>query len=118
MNNENSTNGDIGKAAMEIIIHAGDARMLITEALEAIAKQDFDLYEKKLAEAHKEMKIAHGIQTDIIQGENSLEETEYLLLFTHAQDTLMTIASELNITKQMYKIFKGYEERISALEEK
>ena len=35
------------------------------------------------------------------------EEREYSLLFAHAQDTLMTIYSEINIAKQLLKIFKS-----------
>ena len=58
------------------------------------------------------------MQTDAIQGETRGEESEYSLLFAHAQDTLMTIYSEINIAKQLLKIFKSYEARIAALEEK
>lgn len=43
-------------------------------------------------------------------------KSEYSLLFAHAQDTLMTIYSEINIAKQLLKIFKAYETRIAALE--
>ena len=53
------------------------------------------------------------------ESENSLslsEKSEYSLLFAHAQDTLMTIYSEINIAKQLLKIFKAYETRIAALE--
>ena len=51
-----------------------------------------------------------------IQGETRGEESEYSLLFAHAQDTLMTIYSEINIAKQLLKIFKSYDARIAALE--
>ena len=56
------------------------------------------------------------VQTDAIQGETRGDEAEYSLLFAHAQDTLMTIYSEINIAKQLLKIFSAYEKRISALE--
>ena len=72
----------------------------------------------KLKVSHEKITAAHKVQTDAIQGETRGEESEYSLLFAHAQDTLMTIYSEINIAKQLLKIFKSYEARIAALEEK
>lgn len=46
------------------------------------------------------------------------ETQTYSLLFAHAQDTLMTVYSEIHMTKQLLQIFEGYEQRIRALEEK
>ena len=79
------------QSAMEIILNAGDARLKNKEALEAVAQGD-------LAAAHEKM--------------------EYSLLFTHAQDTLMTINSEITITKQLVSVFEAYDARIAALEAK
>ena len=96
-------------AAMSIIISAGDARLLCRDALNAIAEQNFAL-------ANEKMKEANRVQTDAIQGETRGEKQEYTLLFAHAQDTLMTIYSEINIAKQMLKIFESWEKRFEALE--
>lgn len=106
------------ESAMQIILHAGDARIACMQALNAIASSDFELAQMKLKDAQKDITNAHRIQTDAIQDETRGEEGEYSLLFTHAQDTLMTIYSEINIAKQMIKIFKAYEARIAALEDK
>lgn len=103
-------------AAMEIILNAGDARLHIAEAIGAMAENHFELASEKLKLAQKEMSKAHGIQTDMIQGEARGEKLDYSLLFSHAQDTLMTINSELNLTKQMYKVFEAFEARIGKLE--
>ena len=111
-------NEETVKNAMQIILHAGDARLKCKEALDLVAKFDFENAELKLKEAYKEITKAHKVQTDAIQGETRGEESEYSLLFAHAQDTLMTIYSELNIAKQMIMIFKNYESRIQNLEEK
>lgn len=104
------------EAAMSIILNAGDARVDCKQALDAISQGDFAKAEAKLKESNKKITIAHKVQTDAIQGETRGEESEYSLLFAHAQDTLMTIYSEINIAKQMLKIFKAYEKRIAALE--
>jgi len=106
------------QSAMEIILHAGDARLQVKLALDHIAKQDFDQAKACMANAADEIRIAHRVQTDAIQGEAQGIKTEYSLLFAHAQDTLMTIYSEINIAKQMTQIFENYEARISALEAK
>ncbi len=106
------------QSAMAIILHAGDARVACKEALDAIAVADLDTAEEKMKVAHEEITEAHKVQTDAIQAETRGESSEYSLLFAHAQDTLMTIYSEINIAKQLIKIFRNYEERLSALENK
>lgn len=105
-------------AAMAIILAAGDARVKCKEALTAISVYDFDEAKAKLREAQTKITEAHKVQTDAIQGETRGEPSEYSLLFAHAQDTLMTIYSEINIAKQMIKIFESYEQRIARLENK
>lgn len=104
------------QAAMSIILNAGDARVLCKEALDAIAAFDLKTAEEKIKESQAKITEAHRVQTDAIQGETRGEKREYSLLFAHAQDTLMTIYSEINIAKQMIKIFEAYEIRIAALE--
>lgn len=104
--------------AMGIIMHAGDARLLCKEALDAIAAFNFEKASEKMARANKEIAEAHRIQTDAIQGEANGEKKEYCVLFAHAQDTLMTIYSEINIANQLIKIAKSYEKRIKRLEER
>lgn len=106
----------IVQSAMEIIMHAGDARLKCKEALNEISKFDIEGAKKKLKEAQAEIIEAHKVQTDAIQGETRGEKTEYTLLFAHAQDTLMTIYSEINIAKQLIGIFDAYEVRLQALE--
>ena len=49
---------------------------------------------------------AHNAQTSVIQSQVSGENVEYSLLFIHAQDTLMTITTELRMTKKMMPIFQ------------
>ncbi len=103
--------------AMGIIIHAGDARLFCKEALDALTDFDFERAAGKMTEAGREIAKAHRIQTDAIQGEADGEKKEYSVLFAHAQDTLMTIYSEINIANQLIKIAKSYEERLRRLEE-
>jgi|SRR5690625_4757345 len=105
------------QVSMNIILHAGNAREQIMEVFERISENDFKQAKTILEEANENIKTAHRAQTDIIQGEARGNKQESSLLFAHAQDTLMTIKSEWNIANKLIKVFKGYDERISAIEE-
>ena len=98
---------NINEVAMEVILHAGDGRMKVDEALEKIAMFDFEYADKLLKEAKQEILKAHSAQTKVIQAQASGEEFEYSLLFIHAQDTIMTINTELRMVQKMEPIFKA-----------
>lgn len=109
-------NEEITKAAMEIILHAGDARLLIHKALLAIADNDYGKASENLKSAKRKLVEAHEVHTIMIQSEARGVSIEYSLLFTHAQDTLMTINSELTLCKELFKVFESLNERIIKLE--
>ena len=102
----------MGKA-MDIIMSSGDARLHASKAMDHIAKGELDEADKLQAEAH-------NVQTEMIQGDirGGDEKMGYYVLFAHAQDTLMTIQVEINMTKSMLKIAKNYEKRLADLEAK
>ena len=97
---------DINCVAMEVILNAGDGRQLVDEALEALATLDFEKAEDLLKKAEEKVLAAHKAQTKVVQAQVSGEEMEYSLLFIHAQDTVMTINTELRLTQKMLPIFK------------
>ena len=97
--------------AMQIILHAEDARVKVTEGLQEAKRFDFEKAEALMEEAEKAFVLAHKAQTEIIQNEASGESYEFSLLFAHAQDTLMTIHSELRMAKEMVDILKIIEEK-------
>lgn len=104
--------------AMKIIMSAGDARVCNQKALDALAEFDIEKAKELIKEANMHITEAHKVQTDAIQGETRGEKAEYSLLFAHAQDTLMTIYSEINIAKQLIKIIETVNKRIETLENK
>lgn len=106
--------------AMEIIMNAGDARDFAAQAMNAIANGNLDEAKALLKEADKVQSAAHNVQTEMIQGDirGGKEKMDYYVLFAHAQDTLMSIQVEINMTKSMLKIAKNYEARLAALENK
>ena len=103
----------MGKA-MDIIMGSGDARLHASKAMNHIAKGELDEAKAELKEADKLQAEAHNVQTEMIQGDIRGGDD----LFAHAQDTLMTIQVEINMTKSMLKIAKNYEKRLADLEAK
>lgn len=59
-----------------------------------------------MEEAKKFIVQAHKSQTEVIQSEANGKKYEYSMLFAHAQDTLMTIMSEIQLAEQMIDILK------------
>lgn len=100
---------ELNMASMEIILHAGDARHLIMDALDMIADSTYEQASVKLNEAHEKIKLAHQAQTKIVQQDVSGNAYPHSLLFAHAQDTLMTIYSEYNIAQKLIKIVQSLE---------
>lgn len=99
----------IVQLAMEIIIQAGDARNAAEQAMDYIEQFDFVSAKRYMAEAEAYISKAHNVQTEVIQ--NQMAGTEVLrpnVLFNHAQDTLMTVMSEVRITKKLIVLFEAF----------
>lgn len=104
------------EVSMKIILGAGDARADIQAALKDVETFKFEEAEARLAQAKKQMSVAHSAQTETIQEEARGKAVPYSTLFTHAQDHLMTVMSEWNIARNLLKISKSFDERIKKLE--
>ncbi|MDR1793779.1 MAG: PTS lactose/cellobiose transporter subunit IIA [Erysipelotrichaceae bacterium] len=109
---------DLVGNAMNIILHAGEARTTVMKALDALSLADEVSAKSLLETAQKQITKAHQVHTDTIQKEAAGESIPYSPLFSHAQDTLMTIYSELNIAKQLLRIFSALDQRVKQLEQK
>ena len=107
------TENPIIETAMQIIVYAGDGRNYIKEALDAAMEDNDTLAEEKLKTAHECLAKAHECQTDLIQKEAEGESCSYSLLFTHAQDTMMTIYSELHMAEKMIAMYRRVNEKIN-----
>ena len=89
-------------AAMNIILHAGNARNILRDAGKCIA--DLDAIAQQLEEARGSILLAHKAQTDILHEEAEGKHIEVTVLFSHAQDTLMTTQSELFFVETLYEL--------------
>lgn len=103
----------LNELSMNILIHAGNARELLVKGLNALEEMAFDEAEELIQSAHKEVVIAHGLQTDTLQMEASGEQIRYSTLFCHAQDTLMTAQSEILIGEHMVRLFRNFFKKIN-----
>ncbi len=103
---EDDFDNELIKTAMKIIMHAGDARNNAEEAINLAKKEDFLNARKKMNEAKENIRLAHISQTKIIQNEMSGCKYDISLLFNHAQDTLMTIMSEVKIISSVIDLYE------------
>lgn len=107
---------DINDISMKIILHAGDGRFLLEKAASEIVNNNFDDAQNYISEAEEKIKQAHIVQTELMQKQISGENVEYSILFAHAQDTLMTINSELRIIQMIFDSQKRMDLRLKKLE--
>ncbi len=99
------------KIAAQVIIFAGNARVILNDVVLAIEDKNFAKAEELIKKAEAEMTKAHEIQTDIIQAEARGQSLQLSLLLTHAQDTLMSANTEIRMICHMLRLFKKmYEE--------
>jgi len=103
--------------AMEIILYSGDARNFAAQAMNEISAGHYGEADKLRKQAEEVQTKAHVIQTEMLQGDirGGDEKMQYSVLFAHAQDTLMTIQVELNMTKSMMKFSQALDARIAAM---
>jgi PTS system cellobiose-specific IIA component len=99
------------KIATKVIMHAGNARALVTESINIANNGDLKTAESKLVQAKNEISSAHSTQTEVIQAEARGDRLEISLLLTHAQDTLMAAISEVTMAHHFLKLY----ERINSL---
>ncbi|MDR0217883.1 MAG: PTS lactose/cellobiose transporter subunit IIA [Enterobacteriaceae bacterium] len=92
--------------SMSIILDAGNAREKSEKAMLYARNGDFDNARLYMDKARKLMQSAHQAQTEVIQKETQGENINLSLLFIHAQDTLMTIRSELIMKEKMIGLYE------------
>ena len=104
---------DFSKISMSIILPAGEAR---TKAIDAIMDGNVEQAELLIKEAKEYIKEAHRAQTDVMQTlaareyEGNTDPVVLPMLFIHAQDTIMTVMSEVNISEKILKMYKKMKE--------
>ena len=102
-----SSDIDLNQMAMQIILHSGNARTMADEAFQYAKEKKFVEAYCKLEQADREGILkAHQAQTQMIQEETRGIVHESSLLFTHAQDHLMTTMCEINNIKRLIELYE------------
>lgn len=85
--------------ALQIILHAGNAKSAALMAIDAAHDGDFEEAEKQLAEAQAEMSAAHKKQFELTQAEANGEEVDINIILIHAEDhlTMAIMASDFAV---------------------
>lgn len=109
---------ELTDVAMQIILHAGDARSAVRRCYEALAAGEAATAADRLQNAREEIRLAHQAQTDIVQAEARGARIDLTVLFAHAQDTLMTVNSEVTTATNVMLALEGTATRLTALEQR
>lgn len=97
---------ELQTAAMQIILHAGDARAAAEDAVKTALEGNVDGARSKIEDATKLIAQAHSAQTEIIQKEAGGHDYPYTILFAHAQDTMMTIDLQIRMSSQFIDVIE------------
>lgn len=96
---------ELNELAMKIILHAGDCRKLVNDAFVAAKKgETWEVVKETLKSAREKITEAHRLQTKVIQDTVMNDHPQLTMLFIHAQDTLMTINSELFLAENLLEL--------------
>ena len=99
------------KTGMNLVLHGGNARELIRQAIKAAIDSNLAEAKDKLKKANDELLEGHRSQTKVIQLECGGEDVGYNLLFCHGMDTLMTVKSEYEIAEMLILMMEKMNEK-------
>ncbi|WP_214805347.1 MULTISPECIES: PTS lactose/cellobiose transporter subunit IIA [unclassified Exiguobacterium] len=94
------------QVAFMMILHSGNARSTIREAIEVYKEESFEAFERLLTDAREQLKEAHQIHFGQVQKEASGEPTTLSLLLLHAEDHLMSTQTMLDLTSGLVEMME------------
>lgn len=104
------------EVVFKIILHAGEARSALIEAIGYTRAFDFVKSAEYLDNATKSIQKAHQTQSELIQKEVRGETQCVSLLMVHAQDHLASAISMKEIVFEVNEIVKMIDERLKKVE--
>ena len=104
---------EIVECSMDMILNAGNARNECFQALEKMKNFSFCEAAELLEQAKQNILKSHQAHTGYMQRSIQQEQNEYCVLFAHAQDTLMTVMSEIHLTEKMLSVFERFYDRMN-----
>ncbi|WP_288734863.1 PTS lactose/cellobiose transporter subunit IIA [uncultured Enorma sp.] len=98
------------ETAMQIIMHAGNAKSAALMAIDAAAEGNFEEAEAQLKEADAEMQQAHHVQFDLTQAEACGESVEVNIILVHAEDHLAMAIMAGDFARRFIALYKSMAE--------
>lgn len=97
---------ELEEAVMTIIVNAGHARSLCFEALRAARKGNVDEAKDRLREADDYSRLAHQMQTRLIEQDAGEGRQPMTLIMVHAQDHLMTSLLARELSEEIIHLYQ------------
>lgn len=94
------------ESAMQMIMHAGNAKSSALMAIDDAGEGDFAAAEADLTEAAAEMHKAHDLQLSLIQKEASGDSVELSLILVHAEDHLTMAILATDMATRMVDLYR------------
>lgn len=91
---------------MTLIANSGEARSKAMEAIQVAKTNDFIAAKKMLQEASDVLRMAHKIQTGLIQEEAGGSKQEITILMIHAQDHLMNAMTVKDLAAEFIELYE------------
>jgi PTS system cellobiose-specific IIA component len=101
------------EAIMGLIMYGGNAKSDAMEAIQAAKKGDFELADKKIADAENSLTEAHHSQTNMLTQEAQGKHVAVTLLTVHSQDHLMTAIAVTDLAKEVIDVYRRMAEMAS-----
>lgn len=105
------TDASIEGISFQLILHAGNAKSLLMEAMYKARDGKIKEAREKMNEAKVELNKAHHSQTSLIQSEASGEKYDINILLIHAQDHLMNAMTTKDLVEEIIYLHEKTSER-------
>lgn len=92
--------------ALQIILHAGNAKSSALMAVDAAAEGDFEEADRLLAESQAEMGEAHKMQFALTQAEASGNPVDINIILIHAEDHLTMAIMAADMAERMIDLYR------------
>ncbi|WP_426355120.1 PTS lactose/cellobiose transporter subunit IIA [Exiguobacterium sp. R-39] len=96
----------IEQVAFMMILHSGNARSTIREAIEVYKEGTFEEFDQLMTSARSQLQEAHQVHFSQVQKEANGEPTTLSLLLLHAEDHLMSTQTMLDLTSGLIELME------------
>ena len=90
----------------ELILHAGNSKSSIMEAIELARQGEFKEVDYKINEAHEELVAAYKIQKKILNKNSKGDNSNTNMLSVHAQDHLNSAQVQIGLGEEIIKLYE------------